>query len=863
MFSGPDPQKGPCQTQAGAAPTASNQPSMFLCTTTPDHSKPKAGLDRLNMYFMDAKKADVAKLHEEICGEHEIVKTMLGISQPDSKVETPVSTTVAKPTQTGYMKEVIKPLETPGGLLNECLEGQVQLNIPEEELPTLPIEGSCDQGLTQMEKTPTIALDSTSIKTKEDKANPDQSEETTSEQPNLKEQQENEQRKDKEQRLKAPESLPEMGQCQEKEPITETEKDIEPEQPPETEKLPETKQLLETEKLQDLEPQPIEEQTHTATAEKPLAAGQPPVRQQQVPTVQPQLKPQPKLGAEIHPGQPLGQKTKGPLKSPELDKSVLDSSAEVFSGFMSGFKMFSGPTAPSKPATSSFFSAQQSSFFKSSPCPAPQPQQKGSFFNLPTNLPTESLKGDLFGIFKGPEPPKQAETKASPTTKPQSGVQVQKMGPNDTTVPAVGVRDPSKAPGEMTAISKSDVDDKTKLETVGPAAKTGHERSIGDEIKTLSEKKSDTSEPSVPNDGVLSVEAEQKPEVSKTISEVTQDSGDLNKTTNYVAAEDTEKSTGEDFPSTLETDTLLTFAPGKESRPPDVTVLPQIDVFQEDPKLIISDPKGDGMVKAGLPLDTLKETPSTGKQLSAAESSPPAKSMFEIPSSSSPSFGFLSGTADSGYLFCSPPTVRKGTQAPQVETGGFLSGFKTFSASLFQEEKTTAGKEDPSAALVLGEKLGFLWQTPEVPKPQSPPPFVPQPEAKDIESSEAEANDAPKTECDQSEQDSEETEGADSSGTDEPSEVSLEKFQSSDICKDSHKVTKQASADIVEDGTLSVSSVKPKVQFSLPETDKSKPSTDSKDEKSLSEPLTPADSSAGPQQDKQSKQDLEKRPVAA
>ncbi|XP_050965936.1 uncharacterized protein LOC127165389 [Labeo rohita] len=91
----------------------------------------------------------------------------------------------------------------------------------------------------------------------------------------------------------------------------------------------------------------------------------------------------------------------GPQRPPE---------PAAFSGFMS---MFSGPSASSKPASSSFFSVPQTSFFKSSPPSAPaQPQQqKSSFFNLPTSLPTDSLTGDLFGLFKGTEAAKSDEAK--------------------------------------------------------------------------------------------------------------------------------------------------------------------------------------------------------------------------------------------------------------------------------------------------------------------------------------------------------------------------------------------------------------------------------------------------------------------
>ncbi len=89
----------------------------------------------------------------------------------------------------------------------------------------------------------------------------------------------------------------------------------------------------------------------------------------------------------------------GPQRHPE---------PAAFSGFMS---MFSGPSASSKPVTSSFFSVPQTSFFKSSPPSAPAQQQKSSFFNLPTSLQTDSLTGDLFGLFKGTEAAIPDETK--------------------------------------------------------------------------------------------------------------------------------------------------------------------------------------------------------------------------------------------------------------------------------------------------------------------------------------------------------------------------------------------------------------------------------------------------------------------
>ncbi|KAJ8285527.1 hypothetical protein GJAV_G00027850 [Gymnothorax javanicus] len=299
-------------------------------------------------------------------------------------------------------------------------------------------------------------------------------------------------------------------------------------------------------------------------------------------------------------------------KSSEPEKSVLDSSVEVFSGFMSGFKMFSGPSTPSKPAVSGFFSGPQSLFSKSSPDRAPQPQQN-SFFNLPTSLPSESLKVDLFSVFKGPEVCKPAETKPCPTA----------------------------------------------------------------------------------------------------------------------------------------------------------------------------------------------------------------------------------------------------TQAPYTEGGGLLSGFKSFSASLFQEEKSAPEKESVSAAPALGKNNGLQSETPVVPKSQSRTSFVQQPEANVCKT---EVNYAPcEAEVDQLAQETDETESADSIGSAELSEESLEKFQSFDEDKECREVSKQAAVDIVVDETQSVSAVKPKVQFSFPELDEVKP-LDSQDKSSLPTSLITADSSAGLQQDKPFKQDFQKSP---
>lgn len=94
-------------------------------------------------------------------------------------------------------------------------------------------------------------------------------------------------------------------------------------------------------------------------------------------------------------------------KESEGDKSVLDSSVEMFSSFMTKMK-------PPK-TLSGFFSQPQAT------APPPAQKKSSSFFgfsSLPSG-PAPAFTSDLFGIFKGPkEPPKEMPPKSTP--KPQS-----------------------------------------------------------------------------------------------------------------------------------------------------------------------------------------------------------------------------------------------------------------------------------------------------------------------------------------------------------------------------------------------------------------------------------------------------------
>ncbi|KAM5331844.1 uncharacterized protein AAES06_012001 [Glossophaga mutica] len=74
----------------------------------------------------------------------------------------------------------------------------------------------------------------------------------------------------------------------------------------------------------------------------------------------------------------------------EEDKSVLDSSVEMLSGFVTKVKSFSGSLIEPPKTFSGFFSSK--------------PSKKNSFFSLSSGAPSQPLKGELFGIFKSPKP---------------------------------------------------------------------------------------------------------------------------------------------------------------------------------------------------------------------------------------------------------------------------------------------------------------------------------------------------------------------------------------------------------------------------------------------------------------------------
>lgn len=121
----------------------------------------------------------------------------------------------------------------------------------------------------------------------------------------------------------------------------------------------------------------------------------------------------PRMPGPTMPGPRMpGPRHPGPQKPPE---------PAPFSGFMS---MFSTPNVSNRqPALGGFFSSSPGSIFGSSPAPRSQQQQqqkqqqKSSFFGLSSNIATESITNDLFGIFKGSDTTKCEEHQQSESVK--------------------------------------------------------------------------------------------------------------------------------------------------------------------------------------------------------------------------------------------------------------------------------------------------------------------------------------------------------------------------------------------------------------------------------------------------------------
>ncbi len=303
------------------------------------------------------------------------------------------------------------------------------------------------------------------------------------------------------------------------------------------------------------------------------------------------------------------------LQHHEQQKSVIDSSAEAVSGFMS--KLFTGASSATNSSGGPF--SQRST-------------DKNSLFGLPSSLPMESIKNDLFGMFKSPEAPKVADISPSVTSTPRSLEAVQDQNAHRDVTFSV------------------DKDEKDKVETLLPMKE-------------------------MPANGTLN---------NSTVASV---------------------------------DPTAAFS----CHPGEAIVKEPSDgeVIHEKTIVIISEPDAKDTDKSISAID------SSSKVAQNPPSTETSHSLFGMPSLTAPKLGFMAEAADAGKsfgsFFSSPPSI------PNTESGKLLSGLKSFSTGLFQEDKS---KEETSASL-FGTKLGFPWlkETLEPPKQQRPTVVTTQPKA--------------------------------------------------------------------------------------------------------------------------------------
>lgn len=325
-----------------------------------------------------------------------------------------------------------------------------------------------------------------------------------------------------------------------------------------------------------------------------------------------------------------------------------------FSGFMS---MFSSSSAPSKSSpVGGFFSSSPGTLFIPSSRQPQQQQQKNSFFGLPSSIATETITGDLFGMFKSSEATKSEEPLQF-DTKPELDDLSANVTNSENTVNSTAASAPSSEDEQVKSIDDS------------------------------------------PEKGLLE-EAERK------------------------------------------------------------------DKSEENSSLI------DSTIKPANNAKIIKYSLESGTEevlKIAPPTNPEAKGLFDIPNLTTPTSGFMSvasdGTSSVGSLFSTTSPAAK-TQHQQTNR---ISGFKSVSAGLFQEEKMIRKEETSITPSVFGLKLSSMFGTSDSPKPDfsycvvtyQPQPVGPKP-----------TEDLGELDSDQPSPVSGETEGADTSDTEGPTETS-------------------------------------------------------------------------------------------
>ncbi|XP_065454699.1 uncharacterized protein LOC135984181 [Chrysemys picta bellii] len=458
-------------------------------------------------------------------------------------------------------------------------------------------------------------------------------------------------------------------------------------------------------------------------------------------------------------------------KEPESDKSVLDSSVEIFSSFMTKVK--------SPRTLSGLFSQSQTPT-------APSAQKKSpSFFGLSSlpSGPAPTFTNDLFGIFKGAKETSKEEVCLKPTAKPQESNRAK------DSIGSIPIKD-SKKLEEISTAEVSEIKTSNSLKetyTSDSEEISTKDSSVQIEIGEnqrleTSQKKSQlnasemlvSGEDQVPE--VLQLNANLQPSVELgtddlchsdldsavgTEQTMTTDQTDLNLChldvgTTHVTEEPPAPTEADvnfpqaDLNSVLEPRALIDEAdlcttlesglviPGAQADinayPSDVNRTPEIEpkapadetnvnLYQPDlnrtlemepniPAELTEHLTMNGTTAGGTSpkCDLNKQCKPTNVPLDVSSSKP----VFEMPSMPTlAKFSFMSSSTEGGKPFGSffsqqPPSANKTAAEP-----GLMSSFKKFSSTLFEggnEEKVS--KTDSVQGAVFGKKLDFSfpWQ---------------------------------------------------------------------------------------------------------------------------------------------------------
>lgn len=172
----------------------------------------------------------------------------------------------------------------------------------------------------------------------------------------------------------------------------------------------------------------------------------------------------------------------------------------------------------------------------------------------------------------------------------------------------------------------------------------------------------------------------------------------------------------------LETTSISASASGLDNKTEDTKKVEE-ETMQEKPLVIEKDPECkevDQSVPPACQGSGTTVSPSVNLSSNNTEPTQP-KSLF----------GFLPTQSDAGKSLGSLLSSAMPSAAPSAPThtevgSGLLSGLKTLSGGLFQEEKPLSGKQEPSVPSLFGTKISFPWQS-EAPKPQASPVVTSQP----------------------------------------------------------------------------------------------------------------------------------------